>query len=57
MVGVAQLAEHLTVDQKVAGSRPVAHPTIYGITPPKNNHRSQMWGRPLYVKVDLCAIL
>lgn len=26
MVGVAQLAERLTVDQKVAGSRPVAHP-------------------------------
>ena len=26
--GVAQLAEHLTVDQVVAGSRPVSHPCI-----------------------------
>ena len=26
MVGVAQLAERLTVDQKAAGSCPVAHP-------------------------------
>jgi hypothetical protein len=30
MVPVAQLAEHLTVDQVVAGSNPVRHPTKYG---------------------------
>jgi hypothetical protein len=30
MVPVAQLAEHLTVDQVVAGSNPVRHPIICG---------------------------
>ena len=32
MVGVAQLAERLTVDQKVAGSRPVAHPAYLDLS-------------------------
>jgi hypothetical protein len=31
MVAVAQLAEHLTVDQDVAGSIPVSHPTYMGL--------------------------
>jgi hypothetical protein len=30
MVPVAQLAEHLTVDQVVAGSNPVRHPPNMG---------------------------
>ena len=29
VVGIAQLVEHLTVDQEVAGSNPVVHPATF----------------------------
>ncbi len=33
MVAVAQLAEHLSVEQDVAGSSPVSHPSIESQSP------------------------
>ena len=38
MVGVAQLVEHPVVVRDVAGSSPVAHPTIYS---PSNIYLNQ----------------
>ena len=44
MVAVAQLAEHLSVDQDVAGSSPVSHPIK------KSPHRGDF----LFLKYEFC---
>ena len=43
MVPVAQLAEHLTVDQVVEGSSPFAHLIDVGKIPHKINYHTQIW--------------
>ncbi len=63
MVGIAQLAEHLTVDQVVEGSSPFAHPRIYGTNREESPFLS-IYGGIIFnrlirtrVRVQLCAVL